>query len=93
MLINKFTMKHFVTIPPYEISPNREEVLTNDSFFGHLKLSFSQNRFLYDKVQYLMSIYLKGIVCILKNKFTMKHFVTIPPYENSPVRDHVLTNN
>ena len=51
-------MKHFVTIPPYEISPNREEVLTNNSFFGHLKLSLSQNRFLYDKVQYLMSIYL-----------------------------------
>ena len=58
MLINKFTMKHFVTIPPYEISPVRDHVLTNNSFFGHLKLSLSQNRFLYDKVQYLMSIYL-----------------------------------
>ena len=47
MLINKFTMKHFVTIPPYEISPNREEVLTNNSFFGHLK---TKNDFVIKKV-------------------------------------------
>ena len=51
-------MKHFVTIPPYENSPVRDHVLTNNYFFLHLELSLSQNRFLYDKVQYLMSIYL-----------------------------------
>ena len=86
-------MSHFVAIPPYENSPVKKKVLTKNSFFSHLKLSSSQKRFLYVKVQYLMSIYLWWIVPVLINQFTMKHFVTLPPYEISPVRNHILTNN
>ena len=47
--------------------------------FSHLGLPFSQKRLFCVKIQYLRYIYLKGIVCILKNKFTVKHFVTLPP--------------
>ena len=48
-------------------------------FFLHLGLSLLQKRFLCVKLQYLISIYLYWIVCILKNKFTVKHFVALPP--------------
>ena len=51
-------MEHFVTLPPHENSRVREKVLTENSFFPHLKLSLSQKRFYCAKVHYLISIYL-----------------------------------
>ena len=46
------------------------------------RTSFLTKMFLCVKIQYLSCIYLWGIVSILKNQFTVKHFVTLPPMWN-----------
>ena len=53
--------------------------MTEVQFFSHLVLLFLQKGFLYVNLQYLVSTYLQLDCLYLKNKFTVKHFVTLPP--------------
>ena len=76
---NKLTVKHFVTLPPMWKLICQKSSFHFGLIFLHLGLLFSQKCFLFVRIQYLRCIYLQGFVCILKNKFTVKHFVTLPP--------------
>ena len=68
-------MKHFVTLPPCKITVNFDK----SPIFSHLVLLFLQKCFCVLNYSNL-SEYIPAIrlVCILKNKFTVKHFVTLP---------------
>ena len=82
ILKNKFTVKHFVTLLPMWKLSCLKSSFHFGLIFSHLGLCFKQKRFLCVKIQYLSSIYLWEIVSIMKNKFTVKHFVTLPPMWN-----------
>ena len=82
ILKNKFTVKHFVTLPPMWNLSCQKSSFQFRLIFSHLGLPFQQKCFLCVKIQYLSCIYLWGIVCILKNNFTVKPFVTLPPMWN-----------
>ena len=68
--------------PPYEISPVRSQVLTKVQFFSHLVLLFLQKRFLYVKLQYLVSTYLQLDCLYLKNQIYSETFCypTLPTF-------------
>ena len=78
----KFTVKNFVTLPPMSKLSCQKSSFEVELIFSQDALFFSQKRFLCVKIQYLMSIYLQGIVSSMNRTFTVKNFVTLPPMSN-----------
>ena len=83
-------MKHFITLPTSEISPDRCQILTKYSFFSHLPFLLLQKCFLCIKIQYLMSTYLQLDCLYHKKQIYSETFCYPTPCQISPVRSQVL---